>query len=173
MDQNLDLDDIDPCLDDLKKQMDALENETISVPSLQSGEISVKKLKGASSLTHVVKKQEQIDKDKCSIYIGNVEYSLTSEQIRDFFSSVGEVVRVTKINNPKTGHPMGYAYVEFGNIEDARTALLKNGDELGGRELSVMPKRTNVKNYHWKKASRGRRGRRFRGPRGGYRNSVA
>ena len=68
-----------------------------------------------------------------------------------------------------TGHPKGFAYVEFENYEDAKTAIFKNGEMLGGRELEISKKRTNIKGYHFKAKRRfNGRGRTAR-----YRNYTA
>eukprot|EP01026_Neomeris_dumetosa_P005646 TRINITY_DN1164_c0_g1_i1.p4 TRINITY_DN1164_c0_g1~~TRINITY_DN1164_c0_g1_i1.p4 ORF type:complete len:229 (+),score=50.33 TRINITY_DN1164_c0_g1_i1:1992-2678(+) len=99
--------------------------------------------------------QEQSDVDKRSLYIGNVDYNATPEELQQHFQSCGTVNRVTILTD-KFGNPKGYAYLEFLEPDAIENALLLNGTELRGRELKVNPKRTNLPGF---KRSRGGRGR--------------
>jgi polyadenylate-binding protein 2 len=67
-----------------------------------------------------------------SIYIGNVDYSATEEELRDSFLDCGGIVRVTIIKNMKTGHPKGAAFIEFIDKDGVEAALNQNGKELKG-----------------------------------------
>lgn len=106
-------------------------------------------------------KEAQKEVDARSIYVGNVDYSVDSKSIAEFFSSCGTVNRVTIPGN-KDKHPKGYAYVEFLELEAVENALKLDGSEIAGRNIKVNQKRTNEAGV-----SRGRgRGRTMRG-RGG------
>lgn len=81
--------------------------------------------------------------DSRSIFVGNVDYSCTPEEVQQHFQPCGTVNRVT-IRTDKYGQPKGYAYVEFLEAEAVQEALSLNESELHGRHLKVTAKRTNV-----------------------------
>lgn len=98
--------------------------------------------------------------DSRSIYVGNVDYQCTPENLEDCFSEVGEVERVTIAFDKFSGLPKGYAYILFKNSESVSEAIeKKTGFELKGRELRVTEKRTNIPGFN----KRGRGGGRARG----------
>ncbi|KAE8655869.1 Polyadenylate-binding protein 2 [Hibiscus syriacus] len=72
-----------------------------------------------------------------------VDYTCTPEEVQQHFQSCGTVNRVT-ILTEKYGQPKGFAYVEFLEAEAVQEALVLNESELHGRQLKVLPKRTNV-----------------------------
>lgn len=80
---------------------------------------------------------EKIDHDSLSIYIGNVDYSATEEELRDTFLDCGEIVRVTIIKNMKTGHPKGAAFIEFTDKEGVNAAMNLNGKEVKGNDFFI------------------------------------
>ncbi|KAL5787719.1 hypothetical protein ACOSP7_004668 [Xanthoceras sorbifolium] len=81
--------------------------------------------------------------DSRSVFVGNVDYSCTPEEVQRHFQSCGTVNRIT-IRTDKYGQPKGYAYVEFLEAEAVQQALLLNETELHGRQLKVTAKRTNI-----------------------------
>ena len=56
---------------------------------------------------------EQIKRDGCSIYVGQVDYSTTPEELLAHFEACGQVERVTIVCDKYTGKPKGFAYLEF------------------------------------------------------------
>ncbi|KAJ1671663.1 hypothetical protein EV182_007509, partial [Spiromyces aspiralis] len=82
--------------------------------------------------------------DARSIYVGNVDYSTTPEQLLEIFSECGNVARVTIGTDKYTGQPKGYAYVEFTDPEAAKNAEGLTGREINGRPIKVARKRVNV-----------------------------
>ena len=76
--------------------------------------------------------KDKVDHDALSIYIGNVDYSATEEELRNTFIGCGEIVRVTIIKNMKTGHPKGAAFIEFTDKDGVQAAMLLNGKEVKG-----------------------------------------
>ena len=72
-----------------------------------------------------------------SIYVGNISFETTDEQLRDLFSAHGDVKSVKLINDRDTGKPRGFAFVEMDDdsAEDAITAT--DGVEFSGRNLKV------------------------------------
>ncbi|XP_027363626.1 polyadenylate-binding protein 3-like isoform X4 [Abrus precatorius] len=73
----------------------------------------------------------------------SVDYACTPEEVQQHFQSCGTVNRVTILTD-KFGQPKGFAYVEFVEAEAVQEALVLNESELHGRQLKVLPKRTNV-----------------------------
>lgn len=72
------------------------------------------------------------------VFVGNLSFSTTGEELRDLFARVGEVVNVSIPTDRVTGRPRGFAFVELSSPEQASAAIEKlNGEELGGRALRV------------------------------------
>ena len=69
------------------------------------------------------------------LYVGNLPFSVTSDDLQTLFSQHGEVHSVNVINDRDTGRPRGFAFVEMDNAEAAINAL--NGHEFEGRALNV------------------------------------
>lgn len=113
--------------------------------------------------------EEKIDADSRSIYVGQVEYNATAEEVEAHFRGCGGVNRVTIICDKFSGHPKGFGYIEFADKESVETAMALDGSLLKGRSIKVMPKRTNKPGITLSDRARARgRGRgRGRGMRGG------
>jgi len=72
------------------------------------------------------------------LFVGNLSFDTSSEQLRELFGEVGEVVSVTVPTDRDTGRSRGFAFVELSTAEQAAAATEKlNGYELGGRVLRV------------------------------------
>ena len=70
------------------------------------------------------------------IYVGNLPFSSTEDQIRDLFSQHGTVTSVNLITDRETGRPRGFGFIEMdGGAEQAISAL--DNHELDGRNLKV------------------------------------
>jgi len=89
-------------------------------------------------------RDERGDVDARSIFVGNVDYGASPEEIQAHFQSCGSINRVTILLDKFTGHPKGYAYVEFAEPQLVAQALVLNDSVFRGRQLKVVPKRTNV-----------------------------
>eukprot|EP01096_Ripella_sp_DP13-Kostka_P005687 TRINITY_DN1973_c0_g1_i1.p1 TRINITY_DN1973_c0_g1~~TRINITY_DN1973_c0_g1_i1.p1 ORF type:complete len:173 (+),score=82.43 TRINITY_DN1973_c0_g1_i1:30-521(+) len=92
-----------------------------------------------------------VDADRRSIYVGNVDYVTTEEELKYHFQNCGIVNRVT-IPGVRKGTPKGFAYVEFAQASSVDTALLLNGSYLHNREIKVTHKRTNIPGLRVRKA---------------------
>lgn len=122
-----------------------------------------------------IAKQEEVDSR--SIYVGNVDYQSTPEQLEELFREVGVIERVTILFDKYTGLPKGYAYIEFESVASVEKSIeTLHGKTFRGREIRVTAKRTNLPGFKKRGSSRGRGGPRpgrgFRGGargRGGYR----
>jgi RNA recognition motif-containing protein len=72
-----------------------------------------------------------------TIYVGNLPFSATEEEVRSLFESHGKVESVKIIMDRETGRPRGFAFVEMAS-SDAQTAIAQtNGFNMGGRPLRV------------------------------------
>ncbi|KAK9774506.1 putative RRM domain-containing protein [Seiridium cardinale] len=110
------------------------------------------------------------DIDSRSIFVGNVDYSVSPEEIQAHFQECGSINRVTILLDKFTGQPKGYAYVEFTEPSLVAQALVLNDSVLKGRNIKVTPKRTNIPGMS-RGRGRGRGGfggRGFHGGRGGF-----
>lgn len=73
-----------------------------------------------------------------NIYVGNLAYSVTQEELQEAFGSFGRVSSVKIIIDRETGNPRGFAFVEMPDNAEAQKALEgMNGYQLQGRALSV------------------------------------
>lgn len=114
-------------------------------------------------------KDDKKDTDARSIYVGNVDYGATPEELQQHFQACGTINRITIAVNKYTQTPMGYAYIEFAEPQLVAQALVLNGSMFRGRPLKIVPKRTNIPGYaRGRGGSRGGRGF-YRGYRGGFR----
>ncbi|XP_033114477.1 polyadenylate-binding protein 2-B-like [Anneissia japonica] len=87
--------------------------------------------------------EDKVDVDNRSIYIGNVDYSATAEELEAHFHGCGSINRVTILCNKFTGHPKGFAYIEFADKDSVSTAVALDDSLFKGRQIKVNPKRTN------------------------------
>ena len=70
------------------------------------------------------------------IYVGNLPFSSTEDQIRNLFSRYGTVTSVSLITDRQTGNPRGFGFVEMEDGADQAISALNN-HELDGRNLNV------------------------------------
>ncbi len=71
-----------------------------------------------------------------NLYVGNMSFSTTEDQLREVFSQYGTVSKVQLIMDRETGRPRGFAFVEMSDGGDQAIAAL-NGTQLDGRALTV------------------------------------
>jgi RNA recognition motif-containing protein len=77
-----------------------------------------------------------------NLYIGNLNYQVTEEDLRELFETAGEVSAVKIINDRETGKSRGFAFVEMPNQNEAENAINNlNGHDLRGREITVSEAR--------------------------------
>jgi RNA recognition motif-containing protein len=74
-----------------------------------------------------------------SLYVCNLEYKTTIDDLKNFFSPYGLVTAVDIKRNRDTGLPMGYGFVTMENADQAMTEL--NGKELRGRTIKIKDAR--------------------------------
>lgn len=84
------------------------------------------------------------------LYVGNFPYSVDESQLREMFSSFGQIEEIALIKDKETGRSKGFAFITFATQKAAETALSLNGKEIEGRAIKV--------NMAQEKESRGGRG---------------
>ena len=72
------------------------------------------------------------------LYVGNMSFNSTEDDIRDAFAPYGTVTSVNIVMDRDTGRPRGFAFVEMGSDGEAQAAMQAlDGQDLGGRNLKV------------------------------------
>ena len=100
-------------------------------------------LKEEAEAVEASKEDGDVGNDDASVYIGQVDYSATPEDLHAHFAECGTVKRVTILCDKWTGHPKGYAYMEFEDISSVEKAVQLHESVFNGRKLKVLPKRAN------------------------------
>jgi len=77
-----------------------------------------------------------------NIYVGNLSYNVSTEDLRQAFEAYGEVSVANIIKDKYSGQPRGFAFVEMPNDGEAQTAIENlNGKDLSGRQIKVSEAR--------------------------------
>jgi cold-inducible RNA-binding protein len=72
------------------------------------------------------------------LYVGNLPYSTTNDELRNMFAASGEVTSATVIIDKMSGRSKGFGFVEFSDDSAAQKAIdMFNGKDMGGRPLTV------------------------------------
>jgi cold-inducible RNA-binding protein len=72
------------------------------------------------------------------LYVGNLPYTTTEQDLQTLFASAGSVETVNVMRDMATGRARGFAFVEMSTEEEAQTAIQTLGDQsYGGRNLTV------------------------------------
>ncbi len=102
------------------------------------------------------------------LYVGNLPYSTTEDELRNLFSQAGSVSSVALIKDRDTGQSKGFAFVEMSNQAEAEKAIsMFNGHSLGQRELKVSMARAREERGGFGGGYGGRGGGGRRSERGG------
>ena len=73
-----------------------------------------------------------------NIFVGNLSYETTQDDLQAAFATYGSVERVNLVRDRDTGQPRGFAFVEMTDPHAAQTAIAQlNGAELRGRTMNV------------------------------------
>ncbi|KAI9314246.1 hypothetical protein BX666DRAFT_1971740 [Dichotomocladium elegans] len=144
---------VDKELEEMKARVKEMENEAAKLREMQA---EVEKSMSAEEDKEAV--------DARSVYVGNVDYGASPEELQAHFQSCGTINRVTILCDKFTGHPKGFAYIEFAEPQFVDAAVALNESLFRNRSLKVSAKRTNVPGF----AARGR----GRGFRGGFRGGM-
>lgn len=72
------------------------------------------------------------------LYVGNLPYSATEDELQQLFESAGQVESVNVMRDMATGRARGFAFVEMASDEDAQNAIRQLASHsMGGRTLTV------------------------------------
>ena len=73
-----------------------------------------------------------------NIFVGNLDFHTTEDELRRVFEAYGQVDRVSIMTDRDTGRSRGFGFVEMGSAEDAEKAIAAlNGAQIDGRALTV------------------------------------
>ncbi len=93
-----------------------------------------------------------------NIYVGNLSYEATEDDVRQAFEAYGEVSSVKIITDRQTGRPRGFAFVEMPDAQAAKEAIEGvNLTDIAGRRVTVNEARP--KSDRPRRGGRGNRGR--------------
>lgn len=171
------------------------------VAEMEEEAAKLREMQASLDQQHQQLAEDKEDVDSRSIFVGNVDYSASPEEIQAHFQSCGSINRVTILLDKFTGQPKGYvkppgfehtaqqgcwnirlnleltylrcdsyAYVEFTEPSLVAQALVLNESVFKGRNIKVVPKRTNLPGMSRGRGRGGYRG--GRGSFGGYRGGF-
>ncbi len=101
---------------------------------------------------------------EAKLYVGNLSYETTEDELRSLFAQVGTVNEVALIKDRDTGSSKGFAFVTMNSQDEANKAIDQlNGRSLGNREMTVSIARPREE----------RPGNNQRGGGGGYRSNSS
>jgi len=82
--------------------------------------------------------KEAAEKSARSVFVGNIPYEATDEQLKDIFNQAGPVLSFRLVYDRETGKPKGYGFCEYKDTDTAQSAMRNlNGTEIHGRQLRV------------------------------------
>jgi RNA recognition motif-containing protein len=96
------------------------------------------------------------------LYVGNLPYSVTIEELRELFSQAGDIVDVTIIMDRDTNRSKGFGFVEMATDDGGAEAIKRfNGYSMGNRSLTVNEARPREERggYGGRRDNRGGGGR--------------
>ncbi|XP_010138433.1 PREDICTED: polyadenylate-binding protein 2-B-like, partial [Buceros rhinoceros silvestris] len=134
---------LDPELEAIKARVREMEKEDERLKQLQL-EAETRLLMSSEAGLFPKTTEEKVEVDQRSIYVGNVDYGGTAEELESHFNSCGQVNRVTILCDKFSGHPKGYAYIEFEEKSSVKAAVELDESVFRGRVIKVLPKRTNM-----------------------------
>src|SRR5260370_27288731 len=101
-----------------------------------------------------------------NIYVGNLDFNVTEDELRKAFGAYGQVDNVTILKDRDSGQPRGFGFVEMANDAEAEKAISGcNGMQLGSRALNVNEARPQTERSCGGAGSFHRRCGRVGGPR--------
>ncbi|XP_064610618.1 polyadenylate-binding protein 2-like [Liolophura sinensis] len=132
----------DPELEAIKARVREMEEEAEKLKEMQS-EVEKQMNMSSPTLTTQQSIEDKVEADARSVYVGNVDYGATAEELEQHFHGCGSINRVTILCDRYTGHPKGFAYVEFADKDSVTTSLALDESLFRGRQIKVSAKRTN------------------------------
>ncbi|XP_053257895.1 embryonic polyadenylate-binding protein 2 [Podarcis raffonei] len=133
----------DPELEAIKAKVREMEKEEEWLQELQA-EAKNLIMRSEAGTVFVCLLREKMEVDQRSVYVGNVDYGGSAEELESHFNSCGQINRVTILCDKFSGHPKGYAYIEFADKSSVKAAVELGESTFRGRIIKVLPKRTNM-----------------------------
>ena len=133
----------DPELEAIKARVQEMEEEAEKLKQMQSEmdkQLSTgvaTSPSGTGSTTSLMTYEEKVEVDARSVYVGNVDYGATAEELEQHFHGCGSINRVTILCNKFNGSPKGFAYVEFTDKDSVDTAMALDDSLFRGRQIKV------------------------------------
>jgi RNA recognition motif-containing protein len=91
------------------------------------------------------------------LYVGNLAYSVSGEDLQELFSQAGEVQSATVVTDRFSGQSKGFGFVEMASAGDAATAIQRfNQTDLKGRNIKVNEAKPRESKFGGGGGSRGR-----------------
>jgi polyadenylate-binding protein 2 len=116
-------------IEELKQRIAQMDEEAEKLRKMQS-EVDDLYPAGATQ-----ESKEEVDSR--SVYVGNVDYSSTPEELQEYFKACGTINRVTILCDKYTGQPKGYAYIEFAEVPSVAGAVVLSDTIFKGRMIKV------------------------------------
>jgi len=127
----------------MRKRIREMEEEAEKLKLMQLEVEKQMQLPGTPTTSQFPTIEEKIEADQRSVYVGNVDYSATAQELENHFHGCGSIHRVTILCDKFSGNPKGYAYVEFADKDSVQTAIALDDSLFKGRQIKVIEKRTN------------------------------
>ena len=84
-----------------------------------------------------------------NIYVGNLSWSSTEDEVRAAFEAYGEVTSVKLIEDRETGRPRGFGFVEMDDAGALEAIENLDGKDFGGRNIKVNEAKPRVERPRW------------------------
>ncbi|XP_041910227.1 LOW QUALITY PROTEIN: polyadenylate-binding protein 2-like [Arvicola amphibius] len=139
----------DPELEVIKTSgVKKIEEEDEKLKELQNEvEKQMKKRTTPGNAGSVITSLEKMEADASSIYVGNVDYGATAEELQAHFHGCVSVDRVTTVCGQFSGLAKGFAYIEFLDKESVRTSLALDDSLFRGRQIKMIPITTTHRGF--------------------------
>ncbi|KAF8333332.1 translation protein SH3-like domain-containing protein [Amanita rubescens] len=137
----------------MKQRVEEMEREAKKLRELQAAAEQASAASGGENGDPLLEGEDKAMADNRSVYVGNVDYGATPEEIQGHFQACGTINRVTILCDKFTGHPKGYAYVEFAEPEHIDAALAMDNSLFRGRLIKHSPRAAMLQNL-WRLSAR-------------------
>ncbi|XP_066923593.1 polyadenylate-binding protein 2-B-like isoform X1 [Clytia hemisphaerica] len=137
----------DPEIEAIKARVKEMEEEAAKLKEMQKeaeDSLMSPSSHGSQGASPAASSEAKGDIDSRSVYVGNVDYSATATELEQHFHGCGSVNRVTILCDKFSGHPKGFAFVEFADKESVENSVTLSDTLFKGRQIKVTPKRTNI-----------------------------
>lgn len=71
------------------------------------------------------------------VYIGNLPYQVTEQNLRDLFGKYGQITQVRIVRNYRSGRSKGFGFVTYAKVDEAQKSLVSHGQKYEGRNIVV------------------------------------